>query len=332
MKKENVEVVSTFRAMNTAIELVIYSPSSTNKPSGLNAARHRGEKAAEQVKLLFAQAEDCLSRFQPESELSRLNKVGYVEQASPLLYATIAQALEMAAMTKGIFDPTVLKALEAAGYNCSFELIGQNQLSFTSQFVLPSFMRYQKVRLETQRRIITLPPDTQIDLGGIGKGLTVDNAVRLLKQSGFSDFMLSAGGDLYVNGREPGNSRGWKVAVLNPVTFEGNLTELVLSNRAVATSAVTKRRWLAGNQVRNHLIDPRTGQSVANGLASVTVVAPSAQLADIIAKTALILGPEEGLQFVEQLPFPGCRALFISGEGIQLQTDRVVAEKAANLI
>ncbi|HEX2910418.1 MAG TPA: FAD:protein FMN transferase [Chloroflexia bacterium] len=305
--------------MNTEIELILYPQVNSARPGAVKAIKQRAEIALGQVKLLFSSAEERLSRFKPESELSRLNREGHLEKASLLLYESVQAALEMAKGTEGIYDPTILNALEAAGYNVSFELIGQNRITSVDKFVFPVATSYKRVTLDPSERSIRLAPGTKIDLGGIAKGMTVDRAAALLHQAGFTNFVVSAGGDMYVSGSNPRNAANtWKVGVLNPFTGEGALTELVARDAAVATSAVTKRRWMQGGKERNHLIDPRSGQPVDNGIATVSVVAPAARLADVFAKTALILGLEEGPKFIEKQP--GCSALFVTTEGRMLKT------------
>ncbi|MEI6044683.1 MAG: FAD:protein FMN transferase [Chloroflexota bacterium] len=332
MPPETIEVTDSFRAMNTDIELILYpklaSQPNPKKSGATSSSRTILERKTAvtigKIKELFAQTEACLSRFQPQSELSKLNQQGYLTGASPLLYQSVSEALKMAELTNGIFDPTLLKALEAAGYDRSFELLGQGQVVLAAGFTMPSFHRYRKILLDPAKQAITLPPDTKIDLGGIGKGMTVDRAARLLKQEGITTFMMSGGGDMYLSGEQPGiTPPGWTVAVINPFTQEGEITDLEgLSNRGVATSSISKRRWSSGQQgrlaVRHHLIDPRTGQPVENEVVCVTAIAPSTQLADVLAKTALILGPVEGRQFIEKQP--GCAALFITSNGTQIRT------------
>jgi thiamine biosynthesis lipoprotein len=202
----------------------------------------------------------------------------------------------------------------AAGYSRSFDLIGQgeSQLSAAARYTLPIIKGYQGIKLNPILKSILLPVNTQVDLGGIAKGMTVDRAARLLKKDGYSNFMVSAGGDMYLSGNHNGTSSGWKVNVLNPISMEGNIAQVQVSNQAVATSAVTRRRWMINKEMKNHLIDPRSGDSVNNRLAAVTVVAPTTRLADVLAKTALILGLNEGQEFIEGQS--GCSALFITKE------------------
>lgn len=305
---ELLEIAYNFRAMNTEVELLIYT-----------AETEKAEQACRQVETIFAATEAILSRFRYGSELSKLNREGYLEKATNLLYENVAAAQQMAELTGGIFNPTILDALEAAGYNRSFELIAKTtltpQLLTTGPRIIGGYS-WQQIELDPTRRSIKLPPATRLDLGGIAKGATVDQATRFLHQQNFQNFMLSAGGDMWLSGNPPQAIQGWTVAVQNPLEV-GNqemLTTLVVKDKAVATSATTGRHWWLNNKPRHHLIDPRTGEPTNNGIASVTAVATSVQLADVMAKTALILGPQEAALQLKQVT--GLRSLFfVTSEG-----------------
>ena len=305
---KTLEYSSNFRAMNTEIELLVYVRARNEQVKHTQA---RFRQVSGQLQLIFSQAENCLSRFRENSELSRLNRQGQLVKASPLLYQTVQAALDMVDLTNGIFDPTILDALEAAGYDRSFELISQGQPGLNSRsYKLSLQPQPVKAKLDFASRSIELAPGLRLDLGGIAKGITVDRAAAFLRQAGFRNFMISAGGDMYLSGQPDTGEQEWMVDILNPITLEGHLAALAVRNQAVATSAITKRRWQVGHQIRHHLIDPRTGQPVDNGLAAVTVTAPSTQLADVLAKTALILGLEEGRAFIARQK--DCAGLFVT--------------------
>jgi thiamine biosynthesis lipoprotein len=299
--------------MNTDIELLLYPGT-----KGLKTFEERAKNVTAKVVRLFEKTEKSLSRFDPNSELSRLNTEGLLQEASPLLYNTTCAALKMAELTSGVYDPTILNALENAGYNQSFELLAQSGITAANRVILPCLNKYREVCIESAQHTIRLPANTRLDLGGIAKGMTVDRAVKLLKDFDFKNFMLSAGGDMYLGGDDLDRKPGWHVEVQNPFTLSDNLLVLDVTNCGVATSSITKRCWQQGERQNHHLIDPRTAQPVENSLACVTVVAPSVRLADVLAKTALILGAEEGRQFIEQQP--GCSALFIQKDGSFIRT------------
>lgn len=302
---ERIEYTLNFRAMNTDINLIIYGEDSTRQ------TRQILEQAGEQVSLLFHKIEERLSRFRPESELSRLNRDGHMYGASLLLFQSVQEAVAMARLTDGIFDPTILESLEKAGYDRSFELLGAAPYTQVTKFgAWSSEGLYREIQINPANHNITLPSGVRIDLGGIGKGIAVDWASTFLQKAGFKDYAVNAGGDMFLSGHPPDAFEGWPVGVSNPLNPENELTELTVKNQAVATSSVIKRRWQQGGKIRHHLIDPRIGQPVVNNLASVTVIAPTTQQADVLAKTALILGSSEGKAFIQQQP--GCSSLFVT--------------------
>jgi thiamine biosynthesis lipoprotein len=294
--------------MNTDINLIIYGEDNT-RPT-----RQSLEQTGEQVKLLFQKIEERLSRFRPESELSRLNRDGHIYGASLLLFQSVQEAVAMAELTGGIFDPTILESLEKAGYDRSFELLGAQPYTQAATFgAWASEGLYREIQLNPANHNIILPRGVRIDLGGIGKGIAVDWASTFLQKTGFKDYAVNAGGDMFLSGHPPEAFAGWAVGVSNPLDPANELTELTVKNQAVATSSVVKRRWQQGGKLRHHLIDPRTGQPVVNNLAAVTVIASITQQADVLAKTALIMGPDEGKAFIQQQP--GCSALFVTMNG-----------------
>jgi thiamine biosynthesis lipoprotein len=293
--------------MNTAVELAVLDRDKQVK------AKNRAEDAFARIRLLFRYAEKVMSRFLPDSELSQLNRTGYLKKASPLLFESVKATLEMAEFGEGFFDPTLLDELERAGYNRSFELVQpEHSLANNISKLPPLSGRWQGIKLEAATRTIRLPEGLRIDLGGIGKGLTVDRAARLLNNSGYRDFMVSAGGDMYLSGAFPEGAEGWEVELADPYDYANTIATLQVSDGAVATSTTTRRRWIAGGEARHHLIDPRTGNPANTGLISVTVLATCASQADVMAKVALIMGLERGLEFINKQP--GCEAIFITEE------------------
>jgi thiamine biosynthesis lipoprotein len=306
-----VEVTRRFRAMNTDVLAVVAVGVTEEAPAAV---------ALEEIERLFASVEACASRFRPDSELSQLNRsAGRPFAASPVLYALVEAALQGAAETEGAFDPTLLDALERAGYDRSFDQLPDERPSPsegggpTSEGDSPALpvagaADWRRIRLDPEGRTITLPPGCRIDLGGIGKGWTVDEARARLREGGFRDFALDAGGDLYAAGRQ-GDGEPWSVGVADPDRPEQDLAVLAVDGRAVATSTTARRRWRIEGEARHHLIDPRTRRPAASGVVSATVEADSVARAEVLAKAALVLGPEEGRALLERRGVAGLLVL-----------------------
>lgn len=283
-----------FSAMNTAVEVLVYGRNPTQPLA---------------VEQLFREAEQRMSRFLPDSELSRFNAADDQPAAlSPELFDAIEAALAAAWATGGLFDPTILDDLVAAGYDRSFEHVVEHaQFRWSAPVALhdaPQVTRrrrfsYADIQIDRVGRRVTKPSILRLDLGGMGKGWTVDRAAELLLGEG--PFLINAGGDLYAHG-QPGDPRGWEITIEHPWLPERWIARLFLDHKALATSTIMKRRWRRNGAMHHHLIDPRTGRSANTDAASVTVVAHRAVLAEVFAKVALVLGAEAGIDYLEQTP------------------------------
>ena len=281
----------TFRAMNTGVTAWLWSE------SPLAPVR------LAEVETLFALAEAELSRFRPASGLSRLNaRAGMGAQAiSPLLLGVLSAALDAAAASDGIFDPTVLTALRQAGYDRSFELLASGNGKTAAQDEKPGRIGWQQARLDQARRTAELPAGLGIDLGGIAKGWVVDRAADMLGSWGAA--LVDAGGDLRATA--PPGGEAWPVAVQDPFDETKELLVIGLTQGAIATSSIGKRRWERHGQTMHHLIDPRSGRPSESDLHTVTVLASTATEAEIAAKVALILGQHAGRHYLDERGLAG---------------------------
>jgi thiamine biosynthesis lipoprotein len=157
---------------------------------------------------------------------------------------------------------------------------------------------------------------SSVDLGGIAKGWTVDYAGQKLKD--FSGFAIDAGGDILLGGKRADGSL-WPIGVVDPFNLQENLTVLELSDCAICTSTTTRRCWRLDGFSGHHLIDSRHGKPADSAVVSVTVIADSAARAEVIAKTALILGPDEGMQFIHSQT--GAQGIIVLNNGVLLRSE-----------
>jgi len=299
-----VEVSRTFRAMNTRVEGVVCVP---------RRQKASAEQALDQIQGLFCEAENKLSRFRPESELSLLNRsAGKAFKASDLLYEAFTAAVNSSHLTGGICDGTILACLKEAGYDRSFETLDQRQMGPEGEYQ-PSGYDSRDIKFDQSTHTITLPKGGGLDFGGIAKGWTADRAGLYLEKLG--NYAVNAGGDIVLHGTQS-DGRPWRIGIADPLDKEHNILTLHLSGGAVCTSTITQRRWLYNGVEHHHIIDPRSGRPADSGVISATVIAETAVRAETIAKASLILGPEEGLQFIEKLG--GARGLLILRDGKRL--------------
>lgn len=240
----------------------------------------------------FRRVEACCSRFDPRSELMQLSaQIGATLPVSEMLYEIVQFALAVAEETGGAFDPTV---------GCDMETRGFNREHRTRNIVHTPLepaegVSYRDVDLDPDRRTIALARPLILDLGAVAKGFAIDMAARELRP--FDDFAIDAGGDLYLGGHSPAGTP-WSVGIRHPRRDRQLIETLRVSDAAVCTSG-DYERTTADTLDGHHILDPRTGKS-ANALASVTVVAPTAMAADALATAAFVLGPRDGVQFLER--------------------------------
>lgn len=290
-----------FRAMGTRVEVL-------TDGSGDGA---RFADAVVRVQATFERLERRCSRFRADSELTQVNRrAGRPTRLSPELAELVSHALAAARRTEGRFDPTVLDAVVAAGYDADFDEI----LAGARAALRPPRPcgRWREVRLEGD--LLTLPEGVGLDLGGLAKGWTVDVAADVARSIGLRWVLVNAGGDLRLAGDPP--PEGIAVGVEDPEDPSTEALRLYLAGGALATSSITRRAWAPG---LHHLIDPRTGAPAATGVLQATVWAPTCAEAEVAAKDALLRG-EDALRHV-----PG---VLVLADG-RILTNLDVAERAA---
>jgi len=251
--------------------------------------------------LARAQLEDYdarLSRFRPDSELSRLNAdPRTVVPASPLLRATVAAALWAAHRTNGLVDPTLVGALERAGYANSLTGATAGPVAAALHSAPPRRparprpdAAWRAVVIDDAAGTIARPPGLRLDSGGVGKGLAADRVAQQLAHGGRHRFAVDAAGDLRLGGARTA-ARQHMVEIAHPWESEP-IGTLRLRAGAVATSGVGSRLWSTPDGgFAHHLLDPSTGEPAWTGLVAATALAPTALDAEVRAKAALLSGP-----------------------------------------
>jgi thiamine biosynthesis lipoprotein len=242
------------------------------------------------------------SRFLPDSEISRLNRCP--EQAvavSPETFALLEHAVLAWDATAGRYDPTVLPALRAAGYDRDLPWVIDAALTADPAIVDPVCRTpchelvapgCGLIGLDRRDMTVRLPAGVEIDPGGIGKGLAADIVTGELVTAGAVGAMVNVGGDLRVRG-EPPEGDSWSIAVehpLRPDRPDRPLLTLGLGDGGVVSSSRLRRRWVQDGRPRHHIIDPRSGQPAFSDLVAVTVVAADAWWAEVAAKSVFVAG------------------------------------------
>jgi FAD:protein FMN transferase len=292
------EVISETRLlMGTIINLTVISEDPNTAATAIEACIDH-----------MSELESVLSRFHPESQLSKLNKSGGLVEAHPALLGLVTQSLELSLLTGGAFDITVKPLLDlyqatpgvlpsSSQIDQALKLVGFYKLSLVGQGIA-----FQQ-------------PGMSITLDGIAKGFIVDQGIDVLKSYGFENALVEAGGDLMGLGKKAPQTP-WKIGLQAPRGKMGNLmASFNIQDQAIATSGDYIQAFMPDFS-SHHIIDPRSGHSSPE-LASVSITANTVALADALATTVMVVG-KSGLELIEQLD--GCEAFAIAKDLTELKT------------
>ncbi|MBE0672479.1 MAG: FAD:protein FMN transferase [Anaerolineales bacterium] len=268
------KVSETHQLMGTIINFVIVAESE-------NAAHDAIQDTVDEMRRLIQMYDYRLA----DSPLGRLNANGITHHTFPELIATIQQSLHFSLLSQGAFDVTVKPVIDALQENRSdwqklIELVDYRQLSVNGDTVALS------------------SPGMSVTLDGIAKGSVVDGGVAILRQLGFEDVLVEAGGDMMAKGSP--NGEAWRVGIAHPRARGEFIAKISVQNQAVATSG-DYMNYFSDDYSSYHIIDPRSGKSPST-LASATVIAPSVAEADALSTTLMVLGVADGLALIEKLP------------------------------
>jgi thiamine biosynthesis lipoprotein len=259
----------------------------------LGASDAESEHLAAEARRRLLDAHRRLSRFDPRSELSRLNADPRTEiPASPLLRRLASAVVLAGTRSGGLVDATLLDAIERAGYRESLNQERSQALAPAAAFPAPDPVparphpaaRWRRIRVDEAAGTVTRPPGVGIDSGGIAKGLLADLVAATL--TGARSFAVDCCGDLRLGGE-----RERRVRVDDPFGGEP-LHELTVREGGVATSGIGRRAWDGPDGPAHHILDPATGRPAFTGIVQATALAPTALEAEMLSKAALLSGPE----------------------------------------
>lgn len=252
-----------------------------------------------------------MSTYEPGSPISVLNRTGIVHKAPPELIEVLRMARELSELTDGSFDPTVKPLLELyKEVKRSGKLPSEDKIKEILHLVDYRHIVVEDSAIKFSRKNI------EVTLDGIAKGYIVDQGVAVLRNLGFTDAYVEAGGDLMTLGhRSDGNN--WKIGIRNPRSDDlKKMDTIELTNRAIATSGDYLQYFTDDKRI-HHIINPRTGFSPIE-TASSSVLAPTVAKADGLATATMVIGPLKALELIESLP--DCEGYFIDKHLNKYQT------------
>ncbi len=247
--------------------------------------------------------ERLISSWDESSQTSAINRNAGLEPVivNQELFDFIARCIRLSELTSGAFD------ISYASMDRIWKYDGTMTEMPTAESVKSSVDKvgYQKILLNEKDHSVFLPiQGMQIGFGAVGKGYAADKAKELLLEQGVSSAIINASGDLNAWGKQADDSE-WMVAITNPLNKAKAFAWLPVENSAVVTSGNYEKFVLINDKKYSHIIDPRSGYP-SEGISSVTIFAPKAELADALATSVFITGVEVGLDMINQLPGVEC--------------------------
>lgn len=265
---------------------------------------NEGNEAIDAAIAEVSRIERLLTTFDESSQTCQINRAA---GTAPVLVdqeviALIQRARKISEITDGAFD-------------ISYGSIDKRLWNFDQQMTsLPdkatalasvALIDYRNVELDEQASTVLLKnKGMRIGFGGIGKGYAADRAKQVMQQQGIASGIVNAAGDLSTWGVQP-NGKPWTVGIADPSQTNQPFSALQISNMAIATSGNYEKFVTIGGKRYSHTIDPKTGLPVS-GVKSVSIICPSAELADALATPVVVMGARIGLELINQIKQVAC--------------------------
>jgi thiamine biosynthesis lipoprotein len=245
-----------------------------------------------------------MSTYIPESEISRFNALQGTEEkmhVSQDFFQVLQAGKLLYSMTEGAWDGTVKPLVNLWGFGNT-----QNPYNVPEQERIGHMLNqigFHHIVLSEPGEIRKKRTPLSLDLGSIAKGYAVDQIATLIRSQGIDDFLVEIGGEVYAAGFRKDNGK-WRVGVNQP--FKGARLDALygiveLQDKAMATSGDYRNYFDVDGKTYSHILDPRTGYPVANGVVSVSITAATCAFADGLATAMMVMGRGKGLALIETL-------------------------------
>lgn len=270
----------------------------------VSSDRHWAEGCISEAIQEIKRIETLLTTFNENSQTAKINAQAGI-QPVPVdkeVFDLIARSLKISALTQGAFDITY-GSIDKRFWNFDVRMTALPDKETAKQSV--RLINWRNVVLnEKEGTVFLKEKGMRIGFGGIGKGYAADKAKELLQKKGVRDGVVNASGDLITWGVQP-TGKPWTVGIASPSQQRLPFSYLDVSNMAVATSGNYEKYAIINGKKYSHTIDPKTGFPVS-GIKSVTIICPSAELADALATPVMVMGVQVGLNLINQMKNCAC--------------------------
>ncbi len=264
-----------------------------------------GSDLQRQIDHRLAAINRSMSTYDPASEISRFNAIDTVDQpfaASEDLFTVLQVAAELYRLTEGAWDGTLDPLVNLWGFGRKGTT---NRIPDAHEIRRAlAHVGFDRIGMDPPGTITKTDAAVTLDLASIAKGYGVDEIARLLGDNGFTDFLVEIGGEVFARGRRK-DGMPWLVGINRPekgAALDDVYRAVALTDRAMATSGDYRIFLRIDDRSYSHILDPRTGRPVSNGVVSATVVAANCTVADGLATALMVMGSEKGRALVDRLP------------------------------
>jgi FAD:protein FMN transferase len=248
--------------------------------------------------------EELLTTFKDTSQTNEVNANAGIRRVKvdKEVFDLIARSIRISDLTQGAFDITY-GSIDKRLWNFDTTMKALPDKETAKQMV--RLINYENIVLDEKECTVFLKEKgMRIGFGGIGKGYAADKAKLLLQQNGVESGVVNAAGDLITWGTQP-DGKPWTVGIADPNSSHHPFSYLNISGMAVATSGNYEKYAVIDGRRYSHTIDPKTGYPVS-GIKSVTIICPSAELADALATPVTVMGIKVGLNLINQMKGIAC--------------------------
>ena len=258
----------------------------------------------EKIELRLDEINRSMSPYLPESEISRFNRfqqTGVEFPVSKDFYTVMQAAARVHALSAGAWDGTVNPLVDLWGFGRAGR--GSAPPPADAIAALLGEVGFDAIEVRKQAALVKHRASVTLDLSSIAKGYGVDQVAQVVRASGFTEFLVEIGGETFAAGRR-GDGQAWRVGINTPrpdARADEVYAIVALQDQALATSGDYRNFFVKDGVRYSHIIDPRTGYPVVNGVVSASIQAPDCTLADGLATAVLVMGAEKGLALIERM-------------------------------
>ena len=246
----------------------------------------------------------AMSTYQKDSEISRfneLNQIGRKFQISQDFYRVMTTAQTIYRISDGAWDGTVNPLVDLWGFGRGE---AKNKIPLETEIsALLSNIGFESIEVLEPGYLLKKRASVTLDLSSIAKGYGVDQIASIVRKDGFKDYLVEIGGEVFASGYRK-DGKLWRIGINRPqadAAFDEVYQVVKLHNKAFATSGDYRNFFVVDGIRYAHIINPRTGHPISNGVVSVTIVADTCAFADGLATAIMVMGPERGLDLINRL-------------------------------